>query len=71
MASISVKSPKSKSVGADTSGREFVLGSRPPDVYSPRIKPLTGQTQYGKDQDPARQANISGINSGSTIRPGW
>ena len=29
MADISVKSPKSKSVGAATSGREFVLGSLP------------------------------------------
>jgi hypothetical protein len=26
----------------------FVRGSRPPDLIAPRIKPLTGQTQYGK-----------------------
>ena len=71
MADISVKSPKSKSVGAATSGREFVLGSRPPDVYSPRIKPLTGQTQYGKAADPQRQANPSGISAGLTNRPGF
>jgi hypothetical protein len=71
MAGISVSAPKkSKSVGSDTS-KEFVLGSRPPDAYSPRIKPLAAQTQYGKDQDPARQANMGGINSGSTNRPGW
>jgi hypothetical protein len=69
---ISVAGPKKgKSVGADTSGREFVLGSRPPDVYSPRIKPLAGQTQYGKSADPARQSNLSGVTSGTTNRPGF
>ena len=67
---ISVKPTKTKSTGSD-SGREFVLGSRPPDVYSPRIKPLGGQTQYGKDADPARQSNLSGVNSGTTNRPGF
>jgi hypothetical protein len=65
-----VKGAKIKSVGPSDS-REFVLGSRPPDVYSPRIKPLGGQTQYGKDADPARQSNIAGIGSGMTNRPGF
>jgi hypothetical protein len=67
---ITVKAGKPKTVGTDTS-REFVLGSRPPDVYSPRIKPLTGQTQYGKSADPARQSNITGISSGRTNQPGF
>lgn len=39
--------------------RQFVLGSKPPDMYAPRIKPVTGQRSYGK-QNPERQANFSG-----------
>lgn len=70
MASVGVKASKPKSAGSPPD-REFVLGSRPPDVYSPRIKPLQGQTQYGKSADPARQSNISGVNSGLTNRPGF
>ena len=54
--------------------REFVLGSRPPDAYAQRIKPLEGQTQYGKAQGPAgsgpRQPNFN-LTSGSTNRPGF
>ena len=69
MAGSSGKAPKSVSGG--TSSREFTLGSRPPDVYSPRIKPLGGQTQYGKAADPQRQANPTGITSGLTNRPGF
>lgn len=41
--------------------REFVLGSKPPDLFSPRIKPVDpSQRQYGKSGDPQRQPNFSG-----------
>lgn len=69
MAAVKSKSPKS--VSAPTP-REFVLGSRPPDAYSPRIKPLDGQTQYGKTPGLSgpRQPSFN-ISAGTTNRPGF
>lgn len=52
------------------SPREFVLGSRPPDVYSPRIKPLEGQTQYGKQTMGPRQPSFN-LGTGTTNGPGF
>ena len=72
-----VKGSKPKSVNDNTGGREFVLGSKPPDMYSPRIKPLNAQTNYGKPPGgsgsstggPARTPNLAGVNAGLTNRP--
>jgi hypothetical protein len=43
--SISKKGPKSV---PGPKAPKFVLGSKPPGMRSPRIKPLSGQTMYGK-----------------------
>lgn len=43
----------------------WVLGSRPPGLRAPRIKPVNGQTMYGKSAGP-RQANLAGSSFGDT-----
>lgn len=47
---LSITSTKAgpKSAPTPPSRANFVLGSRPPDMYAPRIKPLDAQRQYGK-----------------------
>lgn len=43
-----------KSVATPRERPQMVLGSRPPDMYSPRIKPAdASQRQYGKKRQPA------------------
>jgi len=42
---INIRGPKTASAPTHT---PFVLGSRPPALRSPRIKPATGVTQYAK-----------------------
>jgi len=66
----SKKGPKSVPIP----NQKFVLGSRPPGLRSPRIKPLQGQTQYGKTPAvPAMQAQnnpfASGAGFGNTMAP--
>lgn len=63
------KGPKGPTKVSVPSRPSFVLGSRPPDMYAPRvaprpqgnimsapprIKPALGVTQYGKSQSPAQ-----------------
>jgi len=56
-----------KTVGTPPARPSFVLGSRPPDLRAPRIKPLSGQTQYGKSQGLGpRPFNASGAGYGDT-----
>lgn len=77
MAGVKASKPKTVPMGGGAN-RTFVLGSRPPDYYAPRIKPLDGQTQYGKGAatPPSaagagpRQPNFN-IGSGQTNRPGF
>jgi hypothetical protein len=69
---LSIGAPKSgiKKVGTPP-GREFVLGSRPPDLRAPaiqRIKPMAGQTQYGKSLE---QSTPAGANAGDTGQTPW
>lgn len=55
MARISASKTGPKSVSPGSARPQMVLGSRPPGMYAPRIKPLDASTrQYGKkNQDPA------------------
>ncbi len=39
---------------------KFVLGSKPPGMRSPRIKPITGQTQYGKESGQPSPTEVGG-----------
>jgi hypothetical protein len=60
---------KTTKVPAPPMRASFIPGSRPPDLRAPaiqRIKPMTGQTQYGK-----LDGNIAGANSGNTGQTSW
>ena len=49
----------------------FVLGSRPPGLRSPRIKPLEGISQYGKQlQTQAGVPPVGGAGFGNTGQTG-
>ena len=60
-----IRAPKAGPKAAPTPGERpsFVLGSRPPSLRAKppgeagRIKPLTGQTQYGKPQPQTQVAS--------------
>lgn len=58
-----------KTVGTPPARPSFVLGSRPPDLRAPRIKPMTGQTQYGKTSGISpRSFNAGGAGFGNTAQ---
>jgi hypothetical protein len=49
----------------------FVLGSRPPALRNPRIKPAVGVTQYGKQlASQSGVPNVSGAGFGDTGQTG-
>jgi hypothetical protein len=48
---------------------KFVLGSRPPGMRSPRIKPLSGQVNYGKTGGNPISPTESGGGFGNTMEP--
>lgn len=57
-----------KAVPTPPTRANFVLGSRPPDLRAPRIKPLAaGTTQYGKG---ANLGNPAGASFGDTGQTG-
>lgn len=69
----SVKTGKSapKGVPSPPSRPSFALGTRPPDLRSQpiqRVKPMAGQTQYGKTQ--GFPPNVGGAGPGDTGRSG-
>jgi hypothetical protein len=74
-AKLSIGAPKGgiKKVGTPAN-REFVMGSRPPALRATtppapmRIKPMDGQTQYGKS--PASDLP-SGASAGNTGQTPW
>ena len=68
-ARVSIKGPKSVRVPPQRAS--FVLGSRPPALRSPRIKPAIGVSQYSKQlQSQSGVPSIAGTGFGNTGNTG-
>lgn len=66
---ISIKGPRT--AGSAPQHASFVLGSRPPALRNPRIKPAIGVTQYGKQLNAGSGIpNVSGVGFGNTAETG-
>lgn len=63
------KGSSPKAAPTPPSRASYVLGSRPGQLRAnpvPRIKPVDGQTMYGKGANPANPAGASFGNTGQT-----